>query len=564
MSQPWDFLDDYRGKEFDGQWPTVPQMFTITAKRNPLRKCFTNFGTNAQTWNYSQAFGAVQTLAGCLKEQGVKAGDRVAITGKNSPQWGFAFLASLYAGAVVVPLDHQLSVEDAIGLLKHSDSKILFTDEEKYDEIKKTKGLKLKKIFSLVPKTENYCLDVKAKALSAPVKRSQQDLAAILYTSGTTGMAKGVMLSHENLVSDCYLAQANLKIYSTDIFYALLPLHHSYSMQAVFIEALSVGAELVFGKKLAVSSILNDLSKGKITMFLGVPALYNKLILGILKKIRSKGIVVYGLIRLLMSISFIIKFRTGKPVGKRWFKGILKKASLDNIRICISGGGPLPKSTWHDYQALGIDFVEGYGLTETSPIITLNPKEAYRIGSVGKVLPQCDMIILDPDEEGRGEIAVRGPMVMQGYYKNEEITQEAFDKNGYFKTGDIGYLNKEKYLFLTGRAKSLIVTDGGKNVFPEEIENKFQLFDEIEQILVRGYQKDVKMKTEGVEAVFYPAESYRNLNKTPKETQDHFQEIVDKVNRELLPYQRISKIRILDKPMETTSKRTIKRHKIQF
>jgi long-chain acyl-CoA synthetase len=357
-----------------------------------------------------------------------------------------------------------------------------------------------------------------------------------------------------------------MQLYPTDVFYALLPIHHSYTMLAVFIESMSVSAELVFGKRIVVKQILSDLKQAKVTMFLGVPVLFNKLLKGLMNGIREKGIIVYGLIRFLMGISGFIKKVFKVNPGKKMFHGILEKISLDNIRICICGGGPLPSSTFKMYNQLGIDFVQGYGLTETSPIITLNPIYAYKEASVGKVLPRTEMKILDPDERKNGEIIVRGPMVMSGYYRNEEATKEIFTEDGWLKTGDVGYLDSENYLMLTGRKKSLIVTEGGKNVFPEEIEDEFQLYDEIEQILVLGFEKDKKTKVEGIRALIYPAEAYKDdlLNtNSPEETekimQQRMEEIVSEVNKRLVPYKRIETVRLVDEPMEMTSTKKIKR-----
>jgi long-chain acyl-CoA synthetase len=291
-------------------------------------------------------------------------------------------------------------------------------------------------------------------------------------------------------------------------------------------------------------------------MFLGIPMLFNKLIKGLMKGIRDKGILVYGLIRGMMWLSGIIKKYFHVNPGKKMFKGLLAKLSLDTNRICICGGGPLPSSTFKMFNQLGIDFVQGYGLTETSPIVALNPKEAYKEASVGMMIPGTDTKILNPDENGAGEIAIRGSMVMQGYYGKPEDTRESFTEDGYLKTGDIGYLDEENYLYLTGRAKSLIVTEGGKNVFPEEIEDKFQLYEEIEQILVRGFVLDAKMKTEGIEALIYPGEESAS---TPE---DRYQAIIDEVNHELKPYQKISRFQVLGEPMEMTTTRKIKRFSV--
>jgi len=303
-----------------------------------------------------------------------------------------------------------------------------------------------------------------------------------------------------------------------------------------------------------------------------VPLLFNKVLGGILKAVREKGVLVYGLIRALMSLSGLIKKVTGVNPGKHMFHSILDKASLATIRICISGGGPLAPSIFRLYNQLGIDFVQGYGLTETSPILTLNPTDAYIETSVGRIIPGLEMKVLDPDENGVGEIAVKGPMVMMGYYEMPEETAAMFTEDGWFRTGDLGYLDGQNYLYLTGRAKSMIVTEGGKNVYPEEIENRFQLFEEVEQVLVRGYIEDAKTQSEGIEALLYPsvdhfrARAGREDDKSSPEGVDweaaesSVRRVVEEVNQHLLPYQKISRITVLRSPMEETTTKKVKRH----
>lgn len=565
--RPWDFLAEYRGTVFTGEWPTIPEMFDITCKRHPERRCFTAFSPEEITLTYAQAHKKVLEVAGYLQGVGIAYGSKVAVTGKNSPEWAIAYLAILYAGATVVPLDYQLKDEEIEFLMKFAGVERMFIDSERIDDIDGGKvGLKEK--IALESGHPDYIFN-KIGTYDAKAKRaSESDLAAILFTSGTTGNPKGVMLTHSNLVSDCYLAQDLLEVLSTDVFYALLPIHHSYTMLAVFIEAISVGAEIVFGKKLIVTQILKELKRGNVTMFLAVPMLFNKMLKGLMNGIKEKGAVVYGIIRFLMSISGMIKKLFKRNPGHKMFNGLLAKLSLDKIRTCICGGGPLPASTFKMFNQLGIDFVQGYGLTETSPIVTLNPIDAYIETSVGKVLPRTQMRIIDADEKGIGEIAIKGPMVMQGYYKNSEATAEVFDEDGWLKTGDVGYLDAGNYLYLTGRKKSLIVTEGGKNVFPEEIEDEFQLFDEIDQICVLGYVLDAKMKTEGVRALIHPSDKYveemskkfTDSTQRKSEMEKHMQEIVDKVNKDLLPYKRISKVDIVDEPFEMSSTKKIKRY----
>lgn len=550
---PWDFLADYKGKQFNGTWPTLPEVLEITAERYGERRAFTAFAPELLELNYNEVLAKAKMLAQYLHSLGVKKGDRVAVTGKNSPEWGLAYLGVLFAGAVVVPIDYGLKDKEVEGLMKMADVDILFCDEEKFDHFK---DKKLKAIIALSPRNDSYIMDLKFEGNADIELPEEDDLAAILFTSGTTGLSKGVMLTHSNFISDAYQAQANMNIFHTDVFYALLPLHHSYSMLAVFIESLCVGSEVVFAKHLAIGQILKDLKQGKVTMFLGVPMLFNKLIRGLMKGIKEKGPIVYGLIRFLMWVSGIIKKYFKVNPGKKMFNGILAKLSLDTNRVCICGGGPLPASTFKMFNQLGIDFVQGYGLTETSPIVALNPKEAYKEESVGKMIPGTETKILEPDEKGYGEIALKGSMIMQGYYKNEEATADVFTEDGFFKTGDVGYLDSDNYLYLTGRAKSMIVTEGGKNVFPEEIEDKFQLYDEIEQILIRAYVLDAKMKTEGVEALIYPNQDAEN--KSP----EHFQTVIDEVNSGLKPYQKIGRFHILDEAMEMTTTKKIKRFKV--
>jgi long-chain acyl-CoA synthetase len=563
---PWKFLDEYRGKRFSGRWPTLPELFAITASRFPDKDCFTIYEPGRISLTYSQALAKVEAAARKLRSIGIGRGDKVAVAGKNSPEWAVAYFAVLTAGAVVVPLDYQLSVAELANLIRAGDVSALFVDEEKEAELSAASPA-LKAVFSLAAGRPGYVYALDASGAPAFEKPAEGDLAAILFTSGTTGNPKGVMLSHRNFVADCYLAQANLVVYSSDVFYALLPIHHAYTMLAVFIEAVSTGAEVVFAKRLVIKQVLKDLKEAKITMFLGVPMLFNKVLAGIMRGVREKGVLVYGIIRALMAISGFIKRTTGINPGKKLFHSVLEKASLSTIRNCISGGGPLAPTVFRQYNQLGIDFVQGYGLTETSPILTLNPTDAFIVTSVGKIIPEVEIDILEPDSAGVGEIAVRGPMVMSGYYKMPAETAEVLDPQGWLRTGDLGRVDDAGYVYLEGRAKNLIVTEGGKNVYPEEIENRFQLFDEVEQVMVCGYVEDKDTKSELIEAMIFPnAERFKaeaDGSSSPKldwkAAEARLRAIVDEVNQKLLPYQKISKVTVLREKLAETTKKTVKR-----
>lgn len=563
---PWAFLDDWRGKTFTGEWPTLPEMFSITAERYPDRPCFTDFVPERVTRNYTEVLQNMKKLANWLSVSGVTKGSHVAVTGKNSSEWATVYMATLFAGATIIPIDYGLHEPEIENLLKTATPLFFFVDEEKYEYFRShPNGAK---IFSLSPKyQETYVYNLESKDTATITPATEMDTAAILFTSGTTGVPKGVMLSHRNLVSDCYIAQTHLDLYPTDVFYALLPIHHSYTMQAAFIEPMSVGAEVVFGKTMAVTRMLKELKEGKITILLGVPLLFNKLLAGILKGIKDKGPVVNGIMHFLMGLSYVIKKVFKVNPGKKLFKAVLEKASISTLRIAICGGGPLAASIFKVYNELGIDFIQGYGLTETSPIIALNPVDNFKVESVGRYfVAHMEMKILEPDENGIGEVAVKGPMVMKGYYNMPAETAEVFTEDGWFKTGDLGKLDSEGYLYLAGRAKNLIVTEGGKNVYPEEIENQFQLITDIEQITVQSYIMDEATKSEGIEALIYPSDELFNRLKIQRGdmegttvVKETVEEIVAEVNKKLQPYARISRITILEEALEMTTTKKVKR-----
>ena len=559
--QPWNFLDEYRGKEFEGRWPNVKTMFHISVLRYPDNNCFRAFSPKEITFTYREAEKKIKEVSYYLLSQGVKKGDKIAVSGKNSPEWAIAYLGIIYAGCIVVPLDILLKDSEMETLMRFGGVSRLFIDADRIENIDKDGSVGLVEKLSLEPSEDyKYVLDLNGEEREGH-EAASSDIAAILFTSGTTGTPKGVMLTNENLVADCYLAQGNMNIYSTDVFYAILPIHHAYTMLAVMYESFSVGACTVFGKKLVVTQILKELKEGKVTMFLAVPMLFNKMIAALMAGVRKKGIFVYGLIRFLMGISGAIKKMFGVNIGKKMFGFLLKNLSLENNRICICGGGPLPASTFKMFNQLGIDFVQGYGLTETSPITHLNPTYAYIESSVGKAIPECQVKIVDPDEEGNGTIFIKGPMVMKGYYNNEEATNEVLS-DGWLNTGDVGHEDQNHYLYLTGRAKSVIVTDGGKNVFPEEIEDHFQLYDEIDQICIIGYLVNKETKAEGIRAIIYPSASAKKSYGDEEKLKARMNEIISEVNRELQSYKKITRMDISASPLPMTSTKKIKRNEV--
>lgn len=572
MQYSWERkLGPYRNKYFTGDWPTIVEMFLITKDRFPERNCFTTFNPERFTLNYKEVYENIIRISGYLKASGLEIGDKVMIDGANSIQWGLAYLAVHFAGGITVPLDFQMHPDRIIKLCKFADCKFILADTSILKKIaNEEKGKEFLDSMGAVVTLNKKCefgpslWDVKSDKTFEIEKSNIDATAAILFTSGTTGNEKGVILTQKNIITDIYQACDDdfLDLTENEIMYALLPLHHSYCCTTVLLETVCNGSECVFGHGIVVSRMINDLIRGKVNFFMGIPLLYNKLLAGMMKEVKKKGIFVNTLVHLLMHINGFFKSHFGLNPFRGFFnKKILSKMGLDHNKILICGAGPLAPEVFKQYQQLGLDFVQGYGLTETSPVVTLNPVSKFKVESVGRVFPLNECKILDPDENGIGEIAFRGPNNCKGYYKDEVNTKELFTEDGFLKTGDLGYLDDENYLYLKGRAKNIIVTEGGKNVFPEEIEDLFQLFPSVNQILIRGYQEKKNVPAECIEAVVYPDPQYFKENEV--DISETIDEVIKKVNKELSGYKKISKITILDNPMIVTSTKKIKRNLIE-
>ena len=569
MSEVMKELQPYKGKFFDGEWPTITEMFNIALSKYADRPCFTVFEKKEKIClTYKDVHERIKNVASYLSAQGVKKGDKVVLTGKNSIQWGISYFAINYAGAVVVPIDAQLPVERMLKLAEFADSVFLITDGEVFSKIPSDNawhnGLLGRLTLTGSHEGITGVMDVKAEKLIDYVKISENDLAAILFTSGTTGNEKGAMLTNRNIISDTYLVADGMGVDETDVLYALLPLHHSYCCTTVLLETVQHGASCLFGHGIVVSLMINDLKRGGVTVFMGIPLLYNKLLNGIMNKVKAQGKLTYALVSTLMWINgFFKKYFHCAPLKGFFNKKILSNLGLDKSKVLICGAGPLSPKVFKQYQQLGLDFLQGYGLTETAPVLTLNPIKHFKLDSVGRVLGQMDIIIADADSSGVGEIRVKGPNVTPGYYKDEENTKALFDENGYLKTGDLGYMDSEKYVYLKGRAKNLIVTEGGKNVYPEEIEDAFQTYTNVEQILVRGFQQKKDVPCECIEAVIYPSpDYYKAKGFTPEQIKADIEATVKTVNQNLMIYKKIEKITIIDKPMDMTTTKKIKRNTV--
>lgn len=548
-----DYFRKNRGRNFVGEYPTLQEVLDITVSEHGDRTCFVCHKPVERRMTFSEVKEEVARIGSFLIGSGVRKGDRIALNGKNSIQWALCYLSASYAGAVIVPIDNMMEAGRVRPLIDFAGASVFFADSDVLAKVD-VAGLK--------------CFPLEEiEGLGSPVYPRENvlpdDTLSMLFTSGTTGNEKCVVLSHKNIISNAFMACDSFffKLGPADVMFALLPLHHAYCCTAVLIETVLNGNSCLFGQGMTPAKIIGDLRQGKVTFMMGIPLIYNKFLAGTFKKVREKGLLAFWFIRVLMFLNGLSRKVLHINFGRRWFRPILENLGMMNLRVCICGAGPLSPKVFRAFQQLGIDFVQGYGLTETSPILTLNPIRHFKVKSVGKVFADVEGKILNPDLLGVGEFVVRGPNVCKGYYKDEKATAELFTEDGFLKTGDIGVLDRKNYLYLRGRARNIIVTEGGKNVFPEEIEEHFELHPEIGQILVRGFVSDRGTRSEQLEAVVYPSPEF--FGNTPEgEVQSQVGKVVADVNSKLISYKKIARFSISRQPMSMTTTKKIQRSKV--
>ncbi len=469
-------------------------MSAVTKYRD---KCLLRFFDGAwKTMSYGDFFSLTESIAALLADYDVLRGDRIAIVSENRPEWCAAYIAAVGCGCIVVPVDIQLGSDEIRNLLIDSGTKTAFCSN-------KTESNLLRAIEGTGIRDINF--DAKTiLPLHSSVSPSFHshvtpgDIASIIYTSGTTGKPKGVMLTHGNFCSDAEaLIRADL-ITQNDNILAVLPLHHTYPFMCTFLLPLFMGATITFGPGLKASDLLSAIKENGVTVVAGVPRLFDMVSKGILSRIRGKGSVLSGILFGMLRMSGALRRRSGLNIGRIVFASVHK--SFMGIRFFASGGARLDPQVMSDLEALGFTLLEGYGLTETAPVITFNPLEKRKPGSAGKPLPGVSIKITDD-----GEILAKGPMVMKGYYENEDATREVI-KDGWLFTGDLGHVDKDGYLFITGRKKEVIVLSSGKNIYPEDVESAYAGISLIKEICVAGSEHNGIV--DGILAVIVPDFDY--------------------------------------------------------
>ena len=499
-------------------------------------------------------------------------GKRIAIIGENRYEWGVAYFAAVNGTGVVVPLDKSLPENEIENLIIRSNVECIFY-ENKYNQtmehIRKNKKSNLKVYISIDNQengdvfsekqliSEGKVLIEKGDRRFLDAEIDNYNMSIMLFTSGTTSGSKAVMLSHENICSNLYDIASTIKLTSEDRFLSFLPMHHTFESTVCFIHSVYVGASIAFCE--GIRHIGDNIKDYQITAMISVPLLFEAMYKKVLKGIEKKG--------KLEAVNKGIKISTnlrkfGIDIRKKVFKDI--HANLGGkLRLFVSGGAGLDPVCRKGFEDLGLTIYQGYGLTESSPVIASEDDKFRKIGSIGKAFPSMDVKIIEQNEEGIGELIAKGPSIMLGYYENEEATKEAIDKDGYLHTGDLARMDKDGYIFICGRKKFVIVLKNGKNIYPEELESGINKIEGIKESFVYGKEEANGDYIICAKIVYEPENLKEAFNIEEIKNVDMIKERimveVKKFNKTMPPYKYIREISVTDKELIKTTTQKIKR-----
>ena len=551
----------------------------ITDLKDMITKSAEKFGDKAAfrykedvgNISFKEFYNQINALGTQLIEMGLK-GKKIAVISENRYEWCLTYMATVCGVGCVVPLDKALPANELESLIIRSGVEAIFYSK-KYDEVmqdiktrkttdlryyismdleEKTDGVLSQKEF--VEKGKELLENGDRRFLDAEIDNSVMQI--MLFTSGTTAMSKAVMLSHNNICSNLMDINSVLKIDEKDTLLSLLPLHHTFECTVGFLYPIYAGAAIAYCD--GIRHIQKNIKEYQITAMISVPALYENMYKRLIKGIEKK--------EKLQEVEKIIKLtsvlsKVGIDFRKKIFKEIHDEFG-GKLRLMVNGAAALDYEVEKGFTDLGFRIVQGYGLTETSPVLAAGTDFEQKIGSVGRVFPSVKIKIVNKDENGIGEIYAKGPNVMLGYYQNEEATKEVFDKD-WFKTGDLGYIDKKGFLFLCGRKKSVIVLKNGKNVFPEELENVINRIEGVKESFVYGkpepddeidlklcakivYDKDIIKETYGIE--------------NEEDILEKMWEKIKEINKTMPSYKYIKEISVTQEELIKTTTQKIKRH----
>ncbi len=520
-----------------------------------------------KTFTHKEVRQMINSLGTKLIDMGLKA-KRIAVIGENRYEWEIAYLSIVCGTGTVVPLDKSLPQNELEKVIERSGVEAIFYSG-KYENVLENivrRGIgNLKTLISMDLKehkegiySQKELIEEGQKLINKGDKRfieapiDKEKMSIMLFTSGTTSDSKIVALSHKNLVSNLMDIKSCLDINEKDVFLSFLPLHHVFECTVGFLFSLYCGAQTVFCD--GIRYIVENLNEYKVTVMASVPAIYERIFKIIRKEINESG-------KIEKILENEEKYKNSSmEEKKKVFKNIHDMLG-GNVRLLISGAASLDKEIEEKYRNLGLNLVQGYGLTETSPVIGIGNKKYHRIGSVGKTVPSVEAKIINPNKEGIGELIVKGPNIMIEYYKNKEATKEAI-KDGWFYTGDLAKIDEEGYIFICGRKKNVIVLKNGKNIYPEEMENLINKIEGIEESFIYGKQLSEDKENIKIYAkIVYNEEVVKNAYKVNEFNEIH-EEIAKKIREinSLMPkYKAIRGFTLTTKPLIKTTTNKIKR-----
>lgn len=537
----------------------IYRAFVHSAQRHGDRIAVVGDGGRGISYTYRELLNQVNALAEGLRKLSDGPDNAIGLLSENRPEWPLAYLAILAAGRTVVPIDANLTVGEIESLVRSAGLSHLIASR-KFTDLRESLGDQTK-IHFMDSGGEDDWKDLfsnRSELLPDP----DNQLAALIFTSGTTGSPKAVMLTHRNLLSNVRGAKEALQFSEEDVFLSLLPLHHTFEATCGFLVPLFDGARIVFARSLKSRDIVEDIKSNSVTIMIAVPLLFEKMNQGISRSVGSAGMARRLLFGFLMSLS-AFGWRLGQNWGRGLFSGLRMQAGMSSIRMFVSGGAALPPAIGRFFNLLGFPLIQGYGMTECSPIISANRPGDIRFDSVGPPLPNVEVKINEPNSEGIGEIITRGENITPGYKGNQEATSQLI-REGWLFTGDLGRISRG-HLYITGRAKNLIVSAAGKNIYPEELEERLNQCRGVLESVVFGRQKEGRQGEE-VRAVIVADLDYFGFSENDSiETgqMDQMRRTIDEavadLNNSMASYKRITGYEMKTEELEKTSTRKIKR-----
>lgn len=522
--------------------------------------------------SYTRFKGDVEALGTALLNLGLD-GAKIAVAGMNSYKWCMSYLAIGCGVGVVVPTDKELPIDDILNVLTVSESKAIIFDKKFGEKLLEHRD-RLPKDLILISMEQQKDKDgilsfdlllnsgyhLIGKGYSDYLDRDVEGykMTVLLFTSGTTGMSKAVMLSADNICSDVRAIMGFVNINKGERILSILPIHHTYECTVTFLCCIYGGVTICFCDGLRY--ITKNLEEYKPNILIVVPLVLEKFYKRIMKAIeKERG----GVAKVALGSAITKVAGAARLDVSNLFFGKIKKAFGGSIRLIISGAAGIEPEIIRNMNRFGIQTFQGYGLTECSPIVICNSDKDNKYDSIGKPIPYVEAKIVNPDENGIGEICVKGPMVMLGYYKDPEATKAAFDYNGWYHTGDLGRTDKDGHYYICGRCKNVIVTTNGKNVYPEELESMLLKENAVKECIVTGGE-DERGNTIVFARIFPDlkaiGETYGNRNITDKEISKAVSDAVKSVNSQVVSYKAVKRFEIVNKEFEKTTTSKIKRN----